>query len=101
MHNIYFVCFSPKFLLRQLHSYYSIKLSGVNLGNIRQTFIKNIALELIEMYLDEFVGDDFQHNKEKVAELSDVNSKLIRNRVAGYITRYLASRTKKADKSDF
>jgi small subunit ribosomal protein S17e len=41
------------------------------------------------MYPDEFVHDDFQHNKQKVAQLSDVESNLLRNRIAGYITRYL------------
>jgi len=69
-------------------------LKGDNLGNIRQTYIKNIAIDLVKMYPDQFVADDFQHNKDKVAELSDVNSKLLRNRIAGYVTRYLASQKK-------
>ena len=46
------------------------------------------------MYPDQFKHDDFQHNKNKVAEFSDVQSKLLRNRIAGYITRYLSSKTK-------
>ena len=69
-------------------------LKGDNLGNIRQTFIKNIALDLVEKYPNQFVADDFQHNKNKVAELSDVGSKLLRNRIAGYVTRHLASKNK-------
>jgi len=69
-------------------------LKGDNLGNIRQTFIKNIAVELVKLYPDQFKHDDFQHNKNKVAEFSDVQSKLLRNRIAGYITRYLSSRYK-------
>ncbi|UCF50742.1 MAG: 30S ribosomal protein S17e [Thermoplasmatales archaeon] len=64
------------------------------MGNIRQTFIKNIAIELAKRYPNQFKHDDFQHNKKKVAELSDVHSKLLRNRIAGYITRYLASQSK-------
>ena len=64
------------------------------LGNIRQTFIKNIAIDLTIRYPDQFKHDDFQHNKKKVAELSDVNSILLRNRIAGYITRYLVSKDK-------
>ena len=64
---------------------------GDVLGNIRQTFIKNIALDLVKKFPKEFLADDFQHNKNKVTELSDVNSKLLRNRIAGYITRYLAA----------
>jgi small subunit ribosomal protein S17e len=69
---------------------------GDNLGNIRQTFIKNIAIDLIKEYPDQFKHDDFQHNKEKVSELSDVSSKLLRNRIAGYITRRLANKNKGA-----
>ena len=70
------------------------KLKGDTLGNIRQTFIKNIAIELAKRYPDQFKHDDFQHNKKKVAELTDVSSNLIRNRIAGYITRYLTSQIK-------
>ena len=55
------------------------------MGNIRSTYIKRIAKELIDMYPDKFVASDFQHNKEKVTELADFDSKVIRNRVAGYI----------------
>ncbi|UCB59593.1 MAG: 30S ribosomal protein S17e [Thermoplasmatales archaeon] len=64
------------------------------MGNIRPTYIKNIAIDLAKKYPNQFKHDDFQHNKQKVAELSDVNSKLLRNRIAGYITRYLASQNK-------
>ena len=43
---------------------------------------------------DQFKHDDFQHNKEKVEKLAEVSSKLMRNKIAGYITRHLASRNK-------
>lgn len=66
----------------------------IYLGNIRQTFIKNIAIDLVKKYPEQFKHDDFQHNKTKVAELSDVGSKLLRNRIAGYVTRYLASQNR-------
>lgn len=69
------------------------------MGNIRQTFIKNIALELLEKYPKEFIVGDFQHNKIKVAELTDVKSKLLRNRIAGYITRHLSANKKNKEKS--
>jgi small subunit ribosomal protein S17e len=68
------------------------------LGNIRQTYIKNIAIELAEKYPDQFKYDDFQHNKQKVDMYSDVNSNLLRNRIAGYITRYLANQKKETRK---
>jgi len=67
---------------------------GDILGNIRQTFIKNIAIDLVKTYPKEFIADDFQHNKVKVGQLCDVESKLLRNRIAGYVTRYLASQNK-------
>ena len=70
-------------------------MKGDYLGNIKQTHIKNIALELVKEYPKEFKHDDFQHNKEKVDELAEVSSKLLRNKIAGYITRCLASRAKR------
>lgn len=57
------------------------------MGNIRPTYIKRVAIELVKVYPNEFTGD-FEHNKKKVSELSDVSSILMRNRIAGYITRY-------------
>ncbi len=57
------------------------------MGNIRPTYIKRVAIELVKQHPDEFSAD-FEHNKKKVSELSDVSSILMRNRIAGYITRY-------------
>ena len=57
------------------------------MGNIRPTYIKRVALELWRLHPEEFT-DDFEHNKKKVSELTDVGSILMRNRIAGYITRY-------------
>ena len=68
------------------------------MGNIRSTYIKRIAKELINMYPDKFVASDFQHNKKNVSELADFDSKVLRNCVAGYITRLLA--TKKTQKKE-
>jgi len=69
------------------------------LGNIRQTSIKNTANELIKKYPNEFITGDFQHNKLKVEELTDVRSKLLRNRIAGYITRRLSPHIRDIDRS--
>ena len=69
-------------------------LQGDHLGNIRQTHIKNTAIELVKLYPDKFSSDNFQHNKEQVTELTVICSKLTRNKIAGYITRYLASQKK-------
>ncbi len=57
------------------------------MGNIRPTYIKRVAIELVKQYPEEF-SVDFEHNKQKVKELTDVGSVLMRNRIAGYITRY-------------
>ncbi len=43
--------------------------------------------KIIKKHYDKFTGD-FQHNKMMVAELTDVESVTMRNRIAGYITRY-------------
>ena len=57
------------------------------MGNIRPTYIKRVATELVRRYPEQFT-DDFEHNKRKVAELTDVSSNMMRNRIAGYVTRY-------------
>jgi len=65
------------------------------LGNIRQMGIKNIAHKILDSYPKEFIVGDFQHNKLKVAEMTDVQSKIVRNRIAGYVTRILSPRERK------
>lgn len=65
------------------------------MGNIRQISIKNIAFDLLEKYPNQFIQGDFENNKKKVAELTDVKSKLIRNRIAGYVTRILSYNKRK------
>jgi small subunit ribosomal protein S17e len=90
-----FYCFKPDrypFITKRYCTFSRFK--GDNLGNIRQTFIKNVAIQLVKTYPEQFVANDFQHNKEKVAELCDVSTKLMRNRIAGYVTRYLSSQRK-------
>ncbi|MCI4369619.1 MAG: 30S ribosomal protein S17e [Thermoplasmata archaeon] len=69
------------------------------MGNIRQTYIKRVAIELIRHYPEDFNGD-FANNKAKVLELTDlggaivdgkqqVHFKKLANRIAGYATRYV------------
>ena len=57
------------------------------MGNVRPTYIKRVAIELVEKYPDRFT-DDFEHNKSIVNELTDVSSIVMRNRITGYATRY-------------
>ncbi|MCD6139566.1 MAG: 30S ribosomal protein S17e [Thermococcus sp.] len=56
------------------------------MGNIKQGFIKRTARELFNRYPNEFARD-FEHNKKKVEELTNITSKTMRNRIAGYVTR--------------
>jgi small subunit ribosomal protein S17e len=58
------------------------------MGNIRTAFVKRIAKELIENNPDKFTLD-FEENKKLVEELSTVNTKHLRNKIAGYITRLM------------
>ena len=57
------------------------------MGNIRPTYIKRVAIELVQRFPDEFT-EDFEHNKLKVNEMTDVSTITMRNRIAGYVTRY-------------
>lgn len=57
------------------------------MGNIRPTYIKRIALELVQKYPSVF-NDDFENNKMLVSKLTNVESTTMRNRVAGYVTTY-------------
>jgi small subunit ribosomal protein S17e len=59
----------------------------VDLGNIRPTYIKRVAIELVQQYPRVFSAD-FENNKVQVDKLTNVESVKMRNRIAGYITRY-------------
>ncbi|MBD3387504.1 MAG: 30S ribosomal protein S17e [Candidatus Altiarchaeales archaeon] len=56
------------------------------MGRIKQTYLKRVAEKLLREYPDVFTAD-FQDNKRKVASHTDITSKSIRNKIAGYITR--------------
>ena len=56
------------------------------MGRVRPRYIKSLARRLLEVYPDRF-SDDFETNKKMVAELADIPSKTVRNKVAGEITR--------------
>ncbi len=59
-----------------------------DMGNIRPNYIKSLAAQLLEEHEDVF-STDFVQNKENVVKFTDIESKEIRNRVAGYIVRQL------------
>jgi len=56
------------------------------MGRIKTTLIKRLTLKLYNEHRDNF-KEDYGHNKKAVEELTDVESKKIRNIVAGYLTR--------------
>ena len=53
---------------------------------IKPAYVKKTATLLMDRYPQAF-GDDFEHNKELVQELTNIESKSVRNRIAGYVTR--------------
>lgn len=53
---------------------------------IKPKYVKQLANLLLERYPQAF-NADFETNKESVSELTNVESKSVRNRIAGYITR--------------
>jgi len=56
------------------------------MGTVKPAYNKVIAMELLRKYPDLFTGD-FDENKKLVSQLTNIQSKRVRNRVAGYITR--------------
>lgn len=58
------------------------------MGSVKPSYIKNFALELMKNFEGSF-GTNFDENKLKVSEYTNIKNKTIRNRVAGYITRVL------------
>jgi len=53
-------------------------------GTIKPAYIKKLSRELMREVDD--LSDDFEANKKIVAEYTNIESKGVRNRIAGYIT---------------
>lgn len=68
------------------------------MGTIYTKDIKRVAIQLYEKLKDQ-VSTDFQSNKKLVEAYVDVMSKKVRNRIAGYLTRYAKMQQKKQGKS--
>lgn len=56
---------------------------------IKPDYVKKTATILLERYPTAFSPDDFEHNKESVQTLTNIESKGVRNRIAGYVTHKL------------
>ncbi|HOT07126.1 MAG: 30S ribosomal protein S17e [Methanosaeta sp. PtaB.Bin039] len=61
------------------------------MGSVKPSYIKNFAKELMRTYEGSF-SLDFNENKARVGEFTNIKNKTIRNRIAGYITRILEQR---------
>jgi small subunit ribosomal protein S17e len=57
---------------------------------IKPSYITNIAQALLARYPEAF-STDFDQNKESVGQLTNIDSKEVQNRVAGYVTRKKAA----------
>ena len=57
---------------------------------IKPAYVKKTGNILLERYPDAFTTD-FEQNKESVEKLTNVESKGVRNRIAGYVTRKKSS----------
>ncbi len=53
---------------------------------IKPAYVKKTGRLLMERYPEAF-STDFEHNKDLVDELTNIESKGVRNRIAGYVTR--------------
>jgi small subunit ribosomal protein S17e len=57
---------------------------------IKPKYVKQLGRILLERYPEAF-NTDFDTNKDSVTQLTNVESKGVRNRIAGYITRKKSS----------
>lgn len=53
---------------------------------IKPSYIKTVGVELLSRYGPRF-SNSFDENKQIVTEVTTIESKRVRNRVAGYVTR--------------
>jgi len=62
---------------------------------IKPKYIKQLGNVLLERYPDSF-NTDFETNKDSVTALTTVESKGVRNRIAGYVTQKKAQAARAA-----
>lgn len=64
------------------------------MGNVRPTYIKRVAEKLVAEFPDQF-SENFESNKELLEQYTNIESKVMRNRVAGYISTMMDQKEKK------
>jgi len=57
-------------------------------GQVKNMFIKNLTRGLIEKYPDKFTKD-FEKNKKELDKIIELESKKVRNMVAGYLVHVI------------
>ena len=63
------------------------------MGSVKPSYIKNFAMDLLRTYESSF-SPDFEQNKLRVSEYTDIKNKTIRNRIAGYISNVMRQRSR-------
>ena len=61
------------------------------MGRIKTQLVKRITKQLIEVHGDK-LKDNFNDNKVLVSKYTTIQSKKIRNTVAGYVTRLIKAK---------
>ena len=61
------------------------------MGKSRRIKTKRLAKEVLEKYPDRFTND-FAENKTLLEEVLINSTKMLRNKIAGYLTSYMNSR---------
>ncbi|MBI2574533.1 30S ribosomal protein S17e [Candidatus Woesearchaeota archaeon] len=56
------------------------------MGRIKTQLIKSTAVKIVEMHGSSFTKD-FKENKALISKYAIVNSKKLKNSIAGYVTR--------------
>ncbi|MFO8133741.1 MAG: 30S ribosomal protein S17e [Thermoplasmatota archaeon] len=64
------------------------------MGNVRPTYIKRVAEKLVAEFPDAF-SRDFVSNKELLGRYTNIDSKVMRNRIAGYISTMMEQKQHK------
>ena len=58
------------------------------MGRIKTTFVKATGVKIHQKHKDKFT-EDFMNNKKRLDEVAQINSKKLRNVMAGYITKLI------------
>lgn len=66
------------------------------MGKVRPSNIKILCRTLVAQYEDH-LSTSFEENKEFLAQVVELPTKRLRNRVAGYVTRLMKTRAKEAE----